>query len=153
MTFLHLNIHSKGCSQFHLQYFFDRGYTHRIVIPDIDGYKTLKGELHIHTVFSDASVWPTTRIDEAMTEGLDFIAITDHVDARLLKQKNKGLMDFDRNESYKIAASAGKSHDVLVIHGGEISRGMPPDISTPFSSATARLSARHPMRTRTTTRP
>ena len=90
---------------------------HRIVIPDIDGYKTLKGELHIHTVFSDASVWPTTRIDEAMTEGLDFIAITDHVDARLLKQKNKGLMDFDRNESYKIAASAGKSHDVLVIHG------------------------------------
>ena len=72
MTFLHLNIHSKGCSQFHLQYFFDRGYTHRIVIPDINEYKTLKGELHIHTVFSDASVWTTPRIDEAMTEGLDF---------------------------------------------------------------------------------
>ena len=44
---------------------------HRIVIPDIDGYKTLKGELHIHTVFSDASVWTTPRI-EAMTEGTDF---------------------------------------------------------------------------------
>ena len=71
MTFLHLNIHSKGCSQFHLQYFFDRGYTHRIVIPDIDEYKTLKGELHIHTVFSDASVWTTPRI-EAMTEETDF---------------------------------------------------------------------------------
>lgn len=99
---------------------------HRIIIPDIEGYKTLKGELHIHTVFSDASVWPTTRIDEAMTEGLDFIAVTDHVDARLLKQKNRGLMDFDRNESYKIAAAAGKSRGVLVIHGGEISRGMPP---------------------------
>ena len=99
---------------------------HRIIIPDIEGYKTLKGELHIHTVFSDASVWPTTRIDEAMTEGLDFIAVTDHVDARLLKQKNRGLMDFDRNESYKIAATAGKSRGVLVIHGGEISRGMPP---------------------------
>lgn len=71
--FLHLNIHhSKCCGQFHLQYFFDRGYTHRIVIPDIEGYKTLKGELHIHTVFSDASVWTTPRIDEAMTEGLDF---------------------------------------------------------------------------------
>ena len=61
-----------------------------------------------------------------MTEGLDFIAVTDHVDARLLKQKNRGLMDFDRNESYKIAAAAGKSRGVLVIHGGEISRGMPP---------------------------
>lgn len=99
---------------------------HRIVIPDIEGYKTLKGDLHIHTVFSDASVWPTTRIDEAMMEGLDFIAITDHVDARLLKQKNKGLMAYDRNESYRIAAAAGKSRDVLVIHGGEISRGMAP---------------------------
>lgn len=99
---------------------------HRIIIPDIEGYKTLKGELHIHTVFSDATVWPTTRIDEAMMEGLDFIAITDHMDDRLQKQKNKGMFACDRNESYRIAAAAGKSHDMLVIHGGEITRGMPP---------------------------
>ncbi len=99
---------------------------HRIVIPDIEGYKTLKGDLHIHTIFSDGTVWPTTRVDEAMMEGLDFIAITDHVDTRLQRQKNKGVFVCDRNESYKIAEAAGKTADILVIHGGEISRGMPP---------------------------
>ena len=99
---------------------------HRMVIPDVAGYKTLKGDMHIHTVFSDGSVWPTTRIDEAMMEGLDFIAITDHMDERLQKQKQKGLMNNDRNDSYKIAAARGKENEVLVIHGGEITRGMPP---------------------------
>lgn len=99
---------------------------HRIVVPDIEGYKTLKGDMHIHTVFSDATVWPTTRVEEAMMDGLDVIAITDHVDNRLQKQKNSGLFTGDRNESYKIAKAAGKTNDVLVIHGGEISRGMAP---------------------------
>lgn len=99
---------------------------HRIVIPDIEGYKTLKGDMHIHTVFSDATVWPTTRVDEAVMDGLDVIAITDHVDARLQKYKNKGIMQADRDESYKIAAAAGNTNDVLVIHGGEITRGMAP---------------------------
>ena len=61
-----------------------------------------------------------------MMEGLDFIAITDHVDTRLQRQKNKGVFVCDRNESYKIAEAAGKTADILVIHGGEISRGIPP---------------------------
>ncbi len=99
---------------------------HRIVIPDIEGYKTLKGDMHIHTVFSDATVWPTTRVEEAMMDGLDVIAITDHVDNRLQKQKNSGLFTGDRNESYKIAKAAGKTNDVLIIHGGEITRAMAP---------------------------
>ena len=99
---------------------------HRMIIPDIAGYLTLKGDMHIHTAFSDGSVWPTTRVDEAYMEGLDFIALTDHIDERLQKQKKAGLMNNDRNDSYKIAAARGKDCGVLVIHGGEISRGMPP---------------------------
>ena len=99
-----------------------------IVIPDIEGYKTLKGDFHIHTVFSDATVWPTTRVQEALWEGLDIIAITDHVDSRLQKQVETGLFDAekcDRDRSFEIAhKAAGKR--LLVIHGGEISRGMPP---------------------------
>ena len=100
----------------------------KIVIPDIEGYKTLKGDFHIHTVFSDASVWPTTRVQEAIWEGLDVIAITDHVDSRLQKQIKNGLFDADkcdRNRSFKIAKNAA-GKQLLVIHGGEISRGMPP---------------------------
>ena len=48
--------------------------------PDIPGFKTLKCDFHMHTVFSDGNVWPTVRVDEAVREGLDVIAITDHIE-------------------------------------------------------------------------
>ena len=41
-----------------------------IRFPDILGYKTLNCDFHMHTVFSDGSVWPTVRVDEAWREGL-----------------------------------------------------------------------------------
>lgn len=100
----------------------------KMVIPDVEGYKTLKGDFHTHTVFSDATVWPTTRVQEAIWEGLDVIAITDHVDTRLQKNLKNGIFNpekVDRNTSYDIAKkAAGK--DLIVIRGTEISRGMPP---------------------------
>ncbi len=100
----------------------------KMVIPDVEGYKTLKGDFHIHTVFSDATVWPTTRVQEAIWEGLDVIAITDHVDTRLQKNLRNGIFNPEkvgRNTSYDIAKkAAGK--DLIVIRGTEISRGMPP---------------------------
>ena len=99
----------------------------KIVIPNIEGYKTLKGDFHIHTIFSDGTVWPTTRVQEATWEGLDVIAITDHIDTRHQKMVNKGVFTdkCDRDYSYVLAKkAAGKK--LLVIHGGEISRGMPP---------------------------
>ena len=52
----------------------------KINFPDILGYETLKCDFHMHTVFSDGQVWPTTRVDEAVREGLDAIAITDHIE-------------------------------------------------------------------------
>ena len=42
-----------------------------IRVPDPEGYRTLKCDFHIHTVFSDGLVWPTVRVDEAYREGLD----------------------------------------------------------------------------------
>ena len=101
----------------------------KIVIPDIKDYKTLKGDFHIHTVFSDATVWPVTRVHEAIWEGLDVIAMTEHIDTRHQKMVNNGTFvkeKCDRDYSYKLAKkAAGKN--LLVIHGGEITRlGMPP---------------------------
>lgn len=100
----------------------------KMIIPNVEGYKTLKGDFHIHTVFSDAEVWPATRVKEAIWEGLDVIAITDHVDTRLQKNLNNGIFNpakVDRNTSYDVAKkAAGKN--LIVIRGGEISRGMPP---------------------------
>ena len=50
-----------------------------INIPDIMGYQTLKCDFHIHTVFSDGQEWPSMRVNEAWNDGLDAIAITDHI--------------------------------------------------------------------------
>ena len=49
-------------------------------LPDIPGYVTLKCDFHIHTVFSDGLVWPTVRVEEAWRQGLDGIAMTDHLE-------------------------------------------------------------------------
>ena len=48
--------------------------------------KTLKCDFHIHTVFSDGKVWPDIRVAEAWQEGLDAIAITDHIEYRPNKE-------------------------------------------------------------------
>lgn len=93
-----------------------------IKIPDIMGYKTLKCDLHIHTVFSDGLVWPSVRVDEAYREGLDAIAITDHIEYRPFKDD----VVASHNRSSEIAQNAAKNKDVIVIKGSEITRGMPP---------------------------
>ena len=91
-------------------------------IPDVEGYLTLKCDFHIHTVFSDGLVWPTVRAEEAWREGLDAIAITDHIEY----QPHKADVSTNHNRSYEIARGAGKDLDVLVIKGSEITRKMPP---------------------------
>lgn len=93
-----------------------------INIPDIPGYKTLKCDFHMHTVFSDGSVWPTVRVDEAWAEGLDAIAITDHIE----NQPSKKFITGDHNSSYEIALPRAKERDIILIRGGEITRSMPP---------------------------
>lgn len=92
-----------------------------IRIPDFDGYKTMKCDFHIHTVFSDGKVWPDMRVVEAWQEGLDAIAITDHIEYR----PHKEILKADLNESYKIARKAGDATGLIVIHGTEITRKKP----------------------------
>ena len=77
----------------------EQNYRYHINIPDIDGYKTLKCDFHVHTVFSDGKVWPDQRVNEAWNEGLDVIAITDHIEYR----PNKEIVKGDFNTSYEIA--------------------------------------------------
>ena len=51
----------------------------KIVVPDIEGYKTLKCDFHMHTVFADAQVSPVGRVREAWQDGLDVIAVSEHI--------------------------------------------------------------------------
>jgi hypothetical protein len=93
-----------------------------IHIPNIAGYLTLKCDLHVHTVFSDGDVWPTFRVQEAAVEGLDAIAITDHVEY----QPKGEYVSKDRNASYRIAQQIAADAGLIVIPGAEITRAMPP---------------------------
>ena len=107
-----------------------------IKIPDILGYKTLKCDLHLHTVFSDGTVWPTERVEEAWREGLDAISITDHIESRYRIYLNRLFGGSgsgeepvnipDHNMSYEVARGAAQKRDILLIKGGEITRSMPP---------------------------
>jgi hypothetical protein len=93
-----------------------------IEIPDIPGYRTLKCDFHIHTVFSDGAVWPTVRVEEAWQEGLDAIAITDHIEYS--PHKNDVRPSCDR--PYEIARPAAQDKGLILIRGAEITRDMPP---------------------------
>lgn len=96
-------------------------YRTEINIPGFDGYQTLKCDFHIHTVFSDGLVWPSIRVQEAWTEGLDAIAITDHIEYRPLKN----IVVADHNESFNIAKKEGDALGFIVIKGAEITRSKP----------------------------
>ena len=107
----------------------DRTYCHavecgarRIIsIPDIDGYLTLKGDFHMHTVYADADVSPSGRVSEAWHDGLDVIAMTEHVGVH----KSEGIRIKDYNLPNKLAIKAGKKYGLLVIPGVEITRSKP----------------------------
>lgn len=94
-----------------------------IEFPDIPGYQTLKCDFHIHTVFSDGSVWPDIRIDEAVKDGLDAISLTEHLE---YQPHIVDLPHPDRNRSYLIAKELAKPHNLIVVHGAEITRRLPP---------------------------
>ena len=53
-----------------------------IVIPQVNGFNVYKADLHTHTVYSDGQVLPKYRIREAWQDGLDIIAVTEHVEYR-----------------------------------------------------------------------
>ena len=93
-----------------------------INVPNILGYQTLKCDFHMHTVFSDGIVWPTVRVDEAWNEGLDAIAITDHIERNPSKQDVGG----DDNSSFEIALPRAQQKNIILIKAGEITRSMPP---------------------------
>ena len=95
----------------------------KITFPDLDEYKTLKCDFHIHSIFSDGLVWPTIRVEEAVKDGLDAISLTEHIE---YQPWAADMRHPDRNRSYHLAQKAAKPHDLIVIHGTEITREMPP---------------------------
>jgi 3',5'-nucleoside bisphosphate phosphatase len=91
-------------------------------LPDLPGYVTLKCDFHLHTVFSDGDIWPTVRIDEALRDGLDAISITDHIEYTPKKE----YIPVDLNAAWKITEGYARERNLILVHGTEITRKMPP---------------------------
>lgn len=91
-------------------------------VPNVPGFLTLQCDFHTHTVFSDGTVWPDIRSEEAWREGYDAIAITDHVEY----QPHRKDLPTSHERSWEIAAPHGEKLGVIVIRGSEITRKMPP---------------------------
>ena len=87
------------------------------------GQVIISTDLHIHTTFSDGSVWPNIRVEEALKEGLDLISITDHLE---YQPHRSDLPNTDRNRSFDIAEGTANNSKLTVILGAEITRSMPP---------------------------
>lgn len=100
----------------------DQQVRQHLVVPTVDGLVPLKCDFHLHTVFSDGSVWPTVRVDEAYRDGLDAIALTDHIEYR---PKTKDLPTDNLNRPYEIALPTAQAKGILLIPGIEITRQKP----------------------------
>jgi len=93
-----------------------------IEFPDTADYLTLSVDLHTHSVFSDGHVWPKTRVEEALRDGLDAIAITEHLE---WQPHLPDIPHPDRNRAFEIARDAAANTELIVIAGTEITREMP----------------------------
>ena len=122
-----------------------------IVIPQVNGYNCYKADLHVHSIYSDGEVTPELRVREAWMDGLDIMAMTDHIETRrqersmlkFLKNYSPDKKGFepintrcsrgvdadergiisDLNFSYSLASKQAEAYpELLVIRGAEISR-------------------------------
>ena len=60
----------------------------------------ISSDLHIHSVFSDGSVWPTIRVDEAIRDSIDLISLTEHLE---YQSHISDIPHANRNRSFQIA--------------------------------------------------
>ncbi len=133
-----------------------------IVIPKVNGYNVYKGDFHTHSIFSDGEVTPALRVEEAWNDGLDIIAVTDHMEYRRTERviykymkgyiredlrgekyavntnvlntnpDARGLL-VDFNVSYDSAKKRGDELGIMVVRGVEITRGKLGDYNAIFT--------------------
>lgn len=98
------------------------GDPREIDFPDTGEYLTLVLDPHTHSVFSDGHVWPRIRVEEALRDGLDAFAVTEHLE---YQPHLEDIPHLDRNRSYQEAADAAQDSGLIVVPGVEITRQFP----------------------------
>ena len=66
--------------------------------PSVDGYTAYKADLHTHTIFSDGHLTMEARLREAWQNGLDVMAVTEHLEYR---KHEKMMVDYLKNYTPK----------------------------------------------------
>lgn len=120
-----------------------------IILPQVNGYNVYKADLHTHTVFSDGQVSSSFRVNEAWLDGLDVMAVTEHIEYRSFEDtfvkytKNyhdgkyqkavnnridrdatcseEGII-VDLNYAVRESQNAAKNNGILIIPGAEVTR-------------------------------
>ena len=79
-----------------------------IILPQVKGYTIYKADFHVHTIYSDGNVTPRERVMEAWYDGLDIVAITDHLEKRSYEKfMLKALAPYSKDGSPFVYAHAG----------------------------------------------
>ena len=94
--------------------FFNKPAPRReIILPQVDGYTLYKADFHTHTIYSDGDITPRQRVREAWVDGLDIVAITDHLEIRTYEKfMLKVLAPYNKTDEpfkYEHAGIANKS--------------------------------------------
>lgn len=113
-----------------------------IILPQVNGYNIYKADLHTHSIFSDGHVLPRFRMAEAWQDGLDVVAVTEHIEYRPheatfydylkgytdkehmpgVKGLEKGKQVVDLNYSVNETLKEARKYGITVIPGTEITR-------------------------------
>ena len=117
-----------------------------IILPQVKGMNCYKADFHIHTIYSDGALTPRQRVREAWYDGMDVIAITDHLEGNsfaktMLKvlapynedgkpsqwsnAKQSGRVITDHNAVFDEAAAEALNYPITLIKGTEI--GLEPE--------------------------
>lgn len=128
-----------------------------VVLPQVNGYNIYKADLHIHTIYSDGHVTPQVRVQEAWYDGLDVLAITEHIEYRGLENDmiefmkpylkkdaeainwnivsepaDKRGIQTDLDIAVRLARKEAEKYGITIISGAEISR--PPETIGHFNA-------------------
>uniref|UniRef100_UPI004056FFEF PHP domain-containing protein n=1 Tax=Alistipes sp. TaxID=1872444 RepID=UPI004056FFEF len=99
-----------------------KGGRAEIVIPQVKGYNVYKADFHTHSIYSDGEITPAQRVVEAWEDGLDIVAITDHIEYRPVENEILRYMgDYIRPEfrggdkalNTNITNSASDPHGII----------------------------------------
>jgi hypothetical protein len=112
-----------------------RDQRNEIILPKVNGYNIYKADLHIHTIYSDGEVTPAIRVEEAWNDGLDIIAITDHMEYRRIE---RDMFQYMGNYIREDLRSEGKAVNTNVLNTSPDERGLLVDFNVGYDRAKAK---------------